>query len=439
MKTKNKTLALVEIAVVLCSVFLVALPVISAEQTTQGVSAITTTASEDDYVLDIYGNANEDDTIDMRDVTYTKLVIFGKKPETELADAYYDDEVDVLDVVQVKLIILGRESELTVVDSADRTVTVRKPVKRMVIANHNIVETGRSLSVDKDRIVGVGETTIKRDIFFPEYSDCPDVGSSYHPDIEKVLSLHPDVVFLRAYRSIDLDKAQEDIEDAGITVLRFACYRPETYVEETEKLGYIFGKREEAAEFLEFYEGFLNTIEERVEEIPDEKRPKVYFEYKTYKTVGEGAGYHQKLEMAGGNNIFGDLSGYFYVDKEEVIRLDPEIIVRDVGYGITAGYSTDDITVLSDVWGDFMNPNDPDYRPELAEVTAVKSGSVYTIAEDILGGVKHVIGVGYMAKWFHSELFEDLDPQAIHQEYLTKFQRLDYDLDEHGVFVFPPT
>ena len=42
-----------------------------------------------------------------------------------------------------------------------------------------------------------------------------------------------------------------------------------------------------------------------------------------------------------------------------------------------------------------------------------------------------------MAKWFHPELFEDLDPQAIHQEFLTEFQRLDYDLDERGVFVYP--
>jgi hypothetical protein len=83
MKTKTKTLALLGIAIVLCSVFLVAtLPAIAAEQTTQKVSAtasIITTASEDDYVLDIYGNANEDDTIDMGDVVYTKLAIFGKR------------------------------------------------------------------------------------------------------------------------------------------------------------------------------------------------------------------------------------------------------------------------------------------------------------------------------------------------------------------------
>ena len=43
-----------------------------------------------------------------------------------------------------------------------------------------------------------------------------------------------------------------------------------------------------------------------------------------------------------------------------------------------------------------------------------------------------------MAKWFHPDLFKDLDPEAIHQEYLTRFQNLDYDLDKNGVFVYPP-
>jgi hypothetical protein len=38
----------------------------------------------------------------------------------------------------------------------------------------------------------------------------------------------------------------------------------------------------------------------------------------------------------------------------------------------------------------------------------------------------------------HEMWLEDLDPQAIHQEYLTRFQGLDYDLGEQGVFVYPP-
>ena len=85
MKAKNKLIASLEIAVVLCSLFLVAIPVIAADQNQemQKVSATeVTAASEDDYVLGIYGNGNEDDTIDMGDVVYTKLAIFGKKPKT---------------------------------------------------------------------------------------------------------------------------------------------------------------------------------------------------------------------------------------------------------------------------------------------------------------------------------------------------------------------
>jgi iron complex transport system substrate-binding protein len=42
-----------------------------------------------------------------------------------------------------------------------------------------------------------------------------------------------------------------------------------------------------------------------------------------------------------------------------------------------------------------------------------------------------------MAKWFNPDPFEGLDPQVIHQEYLTKFQGLDINLDTQGVFVYP--
>ncbi|HNY35647.1 MAG TPA: ABC transporter substrate-binding protein, partial [Methanothrix soehngenii] len=31
-----------------------------------------------------------------------------------------------------------------------------------------------------------------------------------------------------------------------------------------------------------------------------------------------------------------------------------------------------------------------------------------------------------------------MDPEDLHQEYLHKFLGLDYDLDQHGVFIYPP-
>ena len=432
MKTKNKILALVEIVVVLCSVFLVALPAIAAEQNQemQKVSASgVITASEDDYVLGVYGNANEDDTIDMRDLTYVKLIFFGKKPETELADAKYDDKINPLDFIQIKLIIVGKEKELTIVDSADRIVTVKKPLERIITTSSDEVETMRSLKLEKDRIVGVPSSVKhKFTIFFPEFSDHPCIGTNPF-DFEKVLSLHPNAVF--KYASFGEETTQK-LEDMGITVLCFDFYRPgDIYVEETKKLGYILDKKEESKDFLNFYEGCLNTVKEGYEDIPMDERPRVYLEYKKYHTAGKGAGYHQKVEIAGGNNIFGDLSsGYFSVDAEEVIERNPEIIIQLGSYKQT-GYGVDDFTGAKDTRNEILS------RPELAEVTAVKNSRVYIISNAVYSGANHFIGTGYLAKWFYPHLFEDLDPKAIHQKYLTEFQGLDYDLDEHGVFVYP--
>ncbi|MHC1576055.1 MAG: hypothetical protein ACXQTE_01755, partial [Methanosarcinaceae archaeon] len=85
-----------------------------------------------DYTLGVFGNANEDDTINMQDVTYTELIILEYRDKTDLADAKYDDKINMQDVTQIELIILGKEKEITVLDSTDRIVTVEKPVKRII-------------------------------------------------------------------------------------------------------------------------------------------------------------------------------------------------------------------------------------------------------------------------------------------------------------------
>jgi len=81
-------------------------------------------------------------------------------------------------------------------------------------------------------------------------------------------------------------------------------------------------------------------------------------------------------------------------------------------------------------------------RTELLEVSAVKEGHVYVISGYITtwgpsAGCRGFLSIAYMAKWFHPDLFADMDPETIHQEYLTEFQGLDIDLNEKGVFVYP--
>jgi iron complex transport system substrate-binding protein len=435
MKTKNKTMALVEIAIVLCSLFLVALPAIAAEHTAQEVSANTiTTASEDDFVLDVYGNANEDDTVDMRDLTYVKLIFFGKKTETELADAKYDGKINPLDFIQIKLIIVGKEKELTLVDTADRIVTVKKPIERIVSLNLGVSEVLRSLKA-KDRIVGVDCYTKEETVFFPELSELPSIGGPGgghpEPDYEKILELDPDIAITYGV-GWGATPIEDILEPAGITVVRLDFYKPMTMVEEIEKLGYILDTRNEAGEFIDFYEEYLNSIKEKTEDLSEEDKKEVYYEINwDYYTINKDSGMHRMIEIAGGINIGADLSAEFVeISPEWIIREDPDIIIRDE-YKVANGYEVDDPTEMKEERDAILS------RTELTTVTAIKDERVYMVSCTMIESGRHFIAIGYLAKWFHPVLFDDLDPRAIHQEYLDRFQELDFDVYEHGVFVFP--
>ena len=424
-----------EVAIILCSVFLVALPGIAAEQKqeTQKVSAseVTTTASEDDFILEIYGNANEDDTIDMRDYTHTARTICWLEEETDLADANYDGRISVADMTQIGLIILGRESELTLIDDIDRIVTVKKPVERVVICETSYsAEVVRMLG-KQDIIVGVDFYTKEKEVYFPELSKLPSIG--YPVDVETILSLHPDLVFTWSYFLSDLDALPEDIPQV---CLHF--YESQDFEGKIMKAGYILGEKERAEEFNnDFYGKYLNLIKERTAGLSEEEKPKVYHESFMGDYVISGVGEYC-CAMLGCRDIFAGVTGIFpEVDPEEVAASNPDIIVRSVskGYGgVTEyDYDTDDPSELKALRESIMS------RPELGEVEAVKTEKVYIRHAHLHGSLHQPVGYAYMAKWFHPHLFEDLDPQAIHQELIDRFcPGLDFDVYKHGVFVYPP-
>ncbi len=389
-------------------------------------------AVADDYTLDIFGNANMDDTIDEDDVAYVEGIIAGTNDETELADANYNGVIDEDDITQIELIIAGEDEEITIIDSADRVVTVKKPVKSAIPLNTNILETMRSIKAT-DKIIATESNFIEREaILFAEFMDLPKVGSWSSPDIEAIIELKPEILLWYPSYTKSKTEIMDVLDSSGITVIGFDCFNPATYREEVEKLGYIFGK-EGAYEFLKFYENYIDTIKGRTESLLEEDRPKVYVESSgrgPYYSYGSESGYHEKIWIAGGNNLFGDVSaGAVEVDPEEVISRDPDLILITSSQG---GYNRSEVTELKDARDELLS------RSELSNTMAVADEDVYVMEERIIGGVRNFVGIGYMAKWLHQDLFEDLDPQAIHQEYLTRFQGLDYDLSENGVFVYPP-
>lgn len=147
-----------------------------------------TLSAASEGTLRVFGNANMDDHIDAKDITYLEGVINGTNPATKFCDANYDGKIDAKDIDQINAIIRGEEKELTVFDLDDRIVAINTPIKRIVlVASRNIQEFAAVDGHDDfyKKIVGWGpelktsdmDTYKKYSEKFPEIKDIPDVGN----------------------------------------------------------------------------------------------------------------------------------------------------------------------------------------------------------------------------------------------------------------------
>ncbi len=142
-----------------------------------------------------------------------------------------------------------------------------------------------------------------------------------------------------------------------------------------------------------------------------------------------------QIGLIGGINIAADLPGEFVheVDTEWLIDQNPDIVMAMIWeyyYPDVFGYDVDDTSSVEATRAEVMGMD------LFAGGKAAEEGRVYLYDDQLGSTPRFVVGVAYMAKWFHPELFEDLDPQAIHQQYLD-FMGIDYDPSKHGVFAYP--
>ncbi len=349
---------------------------------------------------------------------------------------YLDDKIDCLSLGELKEIAsYYPRYPRRITDSAGRLVTIYKPQERIVVLNPDAVEAIRALGAN-DRIVCVTETIKETPAFFPVLSGKPSVGMWYSPDIEQILVLEPDAVF--AYAEWQSPEKLEDELPPAITLIRLDLYKPETLRDEMRTLGYLLDEEENASEYIKWHDGYVDEIEDKVSEIPEDERLKVFLDKsgeestKVRKTYTQQSGGISTLcERAGGINIAAeaDLEGtYPEVDLGWILEHNPEVIV---GLSNSGGYETDDESGIEEEYERLIELS------EFDNITAVEDEHVYLMDSSVPFATGYPIGLAYMAKWFYPEEFEDLDPQAIHQEYIDKFCGIDFDVTKHGVFVYP--
>jgi len=389
-----------------------------------------------DCTLEIFGNANMDDGIDEADIAYVGDIIEGTYEPTRLADANYDGKIDALDIDQIEDIINGEETELTIVDAQDRNVTLKVPIQRAICVNTGAIEIMRAIGVDiEERLIGVTSYAIKDPLYWPELQDKVSVkyGS---PDYEQIAQLNPDLVIL--YSRPKNEESFESFDDINVPVICIDCHDRDVLDSDVRILGELFGEKDSANDLIDWYSGYRDLIAERIEDLSDDERPRtLFFGYPDYyypilKVRTSESGDHALLADAGGINIAEDLlstTGTADVDPEWVMSQNPEIIVASVLGGGFSGYSANETSIenMKTVRDTLLSD------PAISSTEASEDGKVLIVCTDLNRGPMEVAGMAFLAKYFYPDLFEDLQPEEILNEYFEDWQGISY----RGYYVYP--
>lgn len=201
-------------------------------------------------------------------------------------------------------------------------------------------------------------------------------------NIEAVLSKKPDLVVADLSMSgSTIDKLRE----LGLPVLAISAQNMEEMLDALEVLGRAGGRENEALTLVSNLKSRIARIKGIL--VAAKTRPSVFVEIwnEPLMTAGSGTYVNELIELAGGTNIAGKVSGWPVFSHESVISGDPFIIL------------------LTN-----FNKGEVMARKAWSGLTAVKSGRVLESDPDLLVrcGPRLVDGLEMLAKLLHPELFK---------------------------------
>jgi len=276
-----------------------------------------------------------------------------------------------------------------VVDDLGRTINIDEIPQRIISLAPSNTEILFALGLSES-VVGVTEYCN-----YPEAAIAkPKVGGFTTVDIEKVVSLEPDLVLATHVHS---KTAIPALEKLGLTVLALAQASLDEVMNNITLVGKITGQDKQASQLVDSLRTRIESIANKTRSLAPNQRPRVL--YLTWHdpliTAGTETLIDDIISKAGGQNIAYDLSGNKAIALETVIHRDPQVIIASIGMG-----TGEDLP-----WQYVKN------EPRLKNTGALLNNRVYKIDGDLAhrAGPRIVDALEQMAQFIHPELFEEIE------------------------------
>ena len=208
----------------------------------------------------------------------------------------------------------------TIKDALGRNVTLNTEPLRIVSLAPSITEILYFLGLG-DRVVGVTQYSS----FPPEASKKPKIGSYVNLNLERIVSLSPDLAIGTADGNEPFTVKM--LGEAGIPVYIVNPRKVRDVINSIAEIGEVCGIGEKAR-------ALSGVLSSRVENVclktRDLERPLVFLEINTrpLMAVNKNTFHHDVIRLAGGENMTGDEPiTYPRISIEEVVRRGPDVLI----------------------------------------------------------------------------------------------------------------
>ena len=258
-----------------------------------------------------------------------------------------------------------------VVDSNGNEIVFEEPPERIVAFDGAAVEILFDIG-EGDRVVATHSFVT----YPPEVADIPKVGDAFNMNVEAIVALEADLVF------VFFDRFVEDLERTGLKVLYL-----ETLTDDFQKTadairmwGRITGNVSAATASAERFESNVKRLEEMMESVEGGLR--VFQDVGGLWSPGPDTLVGGVFELLKLENIGHDISRYEQMSPEAIVARDPQVIITPDPESFTG--------------------NDA-----FKSVSAVREGRVFSLPSDALSlaGPRFVQGIEELARLVYPELF----------------------------------
>jgi ABC-type Fe3+-hydroxamate transport system substrate-binding protein len=201
----------------------------------------------------------------------------------------------------------------------------------------------------------------------PEVRGLPRIGGIDDPNLEAILAIRPDLIVLRGGNP----HVEEMCRRHGIRLYRDMTDSLESIFTTIHELGAITQREKEADKLAGDLRGQLDAVRASA---AGRARPRVLFTVRSpdklasITTIGKPSFLNSLIELAGGENVFGDTDlAYPQVTLEEIIARRPDVIVEAM-----PGEPLDDARRL-EILGQWQT---------LSSVPAVANRKIHILTED---------------------------------------------------------